>query len=159
MRNAVPSMAVLVFGVSLLSACGDSTNTAGATADNANQAAAKEVVKVTAGDLFAAYEENEVAADEQFKGKIVEVTGKVQSIDKDAFDNVVINMKTSNEFMPVHLKMDDSEKAQAITTKKGSKISIQCEGMTRTMGDPYGSKCHFVAVEPEKSTGKKKVKG
>ncbi|MCX0116691.1 OB-fold putative lipoprotein, partial [Escherichia coli] len=42
----------------------------------------------TARQLFKEYEENEVATDEQLKGKLIAVRGIVQSIDKDFTDSI-----------------------------------------------------------------------
>ncbi|HJW26417.1 MAG TPA: hypothetical protein VJ576_16100 [Rhodocyclaceae bacterium] len=108
-------------------------------------AKAREVVKISAGELFKSYDDNEVATDERFKGKDVLVTGTVQAIDKDAFDNIVINFRTSNEFMPAHMKMKDTEKAAAIALKKGNKSAVQCQKMGRMMGSPFGNDCVFVS--------------
>lgn len=106
---------------------------------------ARDVVKISSGDLFKAYDDNEVATDERLKDKDIQVSGTVQAIDKDAFDNIVVNLKTSNEFMPTHLKIKDSEKAAAIALKKGVKAIVQCQKMSRIVGSPYGSDCTFVA--------------
>jgi len=103
-----------------------------------------EIVKITAQQLFTAYDENEVAADERFKGKVLEVSGTVQAINKDAFDNIVINLRTSNEFMSVHLKIVDDEKAAAIALKKWTKVAAQCRKMSRIIGSPMGGDCRFV---------------
>jgi hypothetical protein len=136
------SAAVIVSAIlcATLSGCGD-----GGASSPATPPVPKEVVKISAGQLFAAYEDNEVATDERLKGKIVEVSGTVQAIDKDAFDNILINLKTSNQFMPAHMKMDDGEKAKAIALKKGAKVAIQCQKMIRMIGTPYGSDCQFVS--------------
>ena len=130
---------------SVLTACGDGKPEAPVAPP-----VPKEIVKINAGQLFSAYEDNEVATDEGFKGKLVQVSGTVQSIDKDAFDNIIINFKTSNQFMPAHMKMDDNEKAAAIAMKKGVKATVLCEKMSRIVGTPYGSGCRFVAEEPAK---------
>ena len=42
---------------------------------------------VNADDLYKAYEANEVAADEKYKGKLVKVHGFVKNIGKDILDN------------------------------------------------------------------------
>lgn len=103
----------------------------------------KEVFKTTSVQLFRNYAANEAATDEAMKGKIIEVSGTVQSLDKDVSDNTIA-LKSSNQFMPSRLQMDDSEKAKAMTVEKGSKITIQCEKMSRLIGSPYGEKCHFL---------------
>jgi hypothetical protein len=59
-----------------------------------------EVVKTTAQGIFDAYESNEVATDNQLKRKIIEITGRVQSIDKSVWDTIYVSLVTNNEFMP-----------------------------------------------------------
>lgn len=135
---------------SCLASCSESSAPPSAPPSQTEPAAAKEIVKIDAKTLFSTYEDNEVAADESFKEKLIEVSGKVQSIDKDAFDSIVINFKTDNEFMPAHMKLEDSEKATAMALKKGVKATVRCEKMARIMGSPYGSDCRFVAEEPAK---------
>ncbi|MEN4818042.1 OB-fold protein [Pantoea agglomerans] len=103
----------------------------------------KPIYQTTARKLFNDYEENEVAVDEQLKGKVVAVTGIVQSIDKDFTDSIIISLKTDNEFMPARLKMKDSQKAAAIALKKGKQVVIVCENMSRIIGAPSGRNCSF----------------
>lgn len=105
----------------------------------------RELVKISSSELFKAYEDNEVATDERLKGKDVLVSGTVQSIDKDAFDNIVVTFRTSNEFMPARMQMKDSEKATAVSLKKGVKSAVQCQKMSRIIGSPAGSDCVFVS--------------
>lgn len=106
-------------------------------------APAKEVYKTTANALFKDYDDNEVAADEKMKGKTIEVSGTVQSIDKDFTDSIIVRLKTSNEFLPAMMGIQDSEKSTALALKKGQKVVITCERMTRVMGAPSGRDCVF----------------
>jgi len=103
----------------------------------------KSIYQTTARKLFNDYDENEVAVDEQIKGKLVAVTGIVQSIDKDFTDSIIISLKTDNEFMPARMDMKDSEKATAMGLKKGKQVLIICERMSRIVGAPSGRKCVF----------------
>ncbi|MEI0697051.1 hypothetical protein ABRP57_06690 [Pectobacterium aroidearum] len=105
---------------------------------------APEVYKTTASGLFNAYEENEVAIDEKMKGKIVEISGTVQSIDKDFTDAIIVQLKTGNEFLPAMMNIIDSEKSTAISLKKGQKIVVRCESVMRIIGAPAGRNCVFV---------------
>lgn len=50
---------------------------------------------VTALDLIEAYKENEINADDKYKGKIVRVTGKVGRIAKDILDDPYVILATS----------------------------------------------------------------
>lgn len=101
------------------------------------------VYTTTAQKLARDYHDNEVAADEKMKGKVIEVSGTVQSIDKSITDSIIIALRTGNEFMAAHMNMDDSEKDKAIALKRGAKVTIRCERMMRSMGSPFGSDCKF----------------
>lgn len=101
------------------------------------------VVKVTASELFKAYENNEVATDDKLRGNAVQITGKVQAIDKDFMDNAVVQLATANQFLPVRLTLKDSEKPKAGRLKKGDKVEIECPKIARIVGSPAGSDCFF----------------
>lgn len=105
----------------------------------------KEIYQTTARHLFAEYEQNEVATDERIKNKKVILLGVIQSIDKSAFDSIIVNLETSNQFMPATMSMQDSVKQKVITLKKGNKVAITCESMSRLLGSPSGSDCIFTA--------------
>jgi len=103
----------------------------------------KTVYQTTARKLYNDYDENEVAVDEQLKGKDVAVTGIVQSIDKDFTDSIIISLKTDNQFMPARMDMKDSQKTTAMSLKKGNQVVIVCEKMSRIVGAPSGRDCTF----------------
>lgn len=98
-------------------------------------------VSVTASKLFSDYDSNEVSADMKYKGKLLSVSGTVQSIDKDAFDHIVIHLRSSNEFMPVLAYLDSSHEALAASLSKGQKVSWTCEGSGRLIGSPILKDC------------------
>ncbi len=104
----------------------------------------KEIYKITAQQLFADYGANEVATDEKIKGKIVQVGGTVESINKDFTDSIIVSLRTSNQFMSARMYVNDSEKQRAIVLKKGDRVVLQCKKMTRGMGSPVGSDCEFI---------------
>ena len=52
-----------------------------------------EYIEISAVDLLIAYEENGVAADSLFKGKMLKVTGIVRKIDKDIFDDAYVALQ------------------------------------------------------------------
>lgn len=115
-------------------------------ADNSNEPAPKKtenVYSTTAKQLAALYEENEVAADDKIGGRPVAVKGVVKSIDKDFTNSVVIHMESSNTFMPVSLRMSDTEKSRAAKLRKGETLTITCKRMAFVIGSPSGSDCVF----------------
>lgn len=119
------------------------SSSSSSSVSQAEQAPQQEVFSTTARQLFKAYDENEVATDENMKGKLVAVKGIVQSIDKDFTDSIIISFQTDNQFMPARMEMDDSEKSAAIALKKGQQVTVICERMSRVIGAPSGRDCVF----------------
>jgi len=109
----------------------------------ANTSTEKQIYQTTSRQLFSDYEKNEVALDEKIKDKQVVLLGVIQSIDKDFMDNIVINLKTSNEFMPSHMQMNESEKPTVLKRQKEDKVAITCKSISRVMGSPSGRDCVF----------------
>jgi len=84
---------------------------------------------ITASDLTAAYEENEVNADNNFKGKIFYVRGRISDIKKDILDNIYVTLEGSEMFRQVQCFFDDKETAAKL--HKGMKVTFKgrCEGL------------------------------
>jgi hypothetical protein len=106
-----------------------------------------EVISFTASDLFDAYDRNEVATDIALKGKIVEVTGRVQSINKDVFDSIYVSLVTRNQFMSTAMHVGKSEEAKMAALQKGQSVVFRCSKMQRWVGSPSGSDCVLVSAQ------------
>jgi hypothetical protein len=104
-------------------------------------AAPADVVGTTAEELFRMYDTNEVATDAALKGKIVEVKGVVQSITKDAWDRMYVDMKTPNQFMSAHMQVSKSQEQTLISMRKGQTVTVRCPQMKRWVGSPFGNDC------------------
>ena len=100
-------------------------------------------VTVSALQLFKDYDANEVAADEKYKGKMLLVDGVVTGIDKDFLDNIVIQLKSTNQFMPTRATMEPSEKSQAAKLSKGNKVKVLCKCQGKLVGSPSLDDCIF----------------
>ncbi len=96
---------------------------------------------VTASELFKAYNANEVAADQKYKGKALLVSGSVQSIDKDFMDKIVVKLSTANEFMPVHAQLGKEHEQLAAQLSKGAKVKWTCTGGGLIVGSPILRDC------------------
>jgi hypothetical protein len=84
------------------------------------------LVAISAIQLNQEYKRNEVAADEAWKGKSVEVSGKVSRIDKDFTDSIHVRLAVSEFGLDdVDCKMPDSLKAKVAKLKKGDAVRIR----------------------------------
>lgn len=102
-------------------------------------------MKVSASELFQDYKSNEVAADEKYKGKTLEVTGTVHSIGKDILNTIYVTLEGGGRFeiMSVQCYFSDKYKSEAARLSKGQMITVRgrCEGK---FGNVQIKKCEFV---------------
>jgi len=88
----------------------------------------EKVIKVGVGRILSDYEHNEVAADNKYKGKLVQVRGRVTSIKKDLFDNLYITLGTGKAFEVPEFQafFDDSMNNVLGQIRKGSTLTVTC---------------------------------
>ena len=96
-------------------------------------------ITVSAVDLIREYSNNEVKANQMYKGKIARITGIVDGIDSDMSDDAVVRLSDGSEFsitnVHCYIKSSDKEKAAALT--KGQNVTI----IGKLNGEVIGSPC------------------
>lgn len=92
-------------------------------------ALAEPTLTISAIDLVKEYQNNEVRADEKFKGKNFYVEGIVGDIKKDILNNIYVTLKGNEMFSEVQCYFDD--KAAASHLEKGMRITFlgKCDGL------------------------------
>jgi aspartyl/asparaginyl-tRNA synthetase len=82
---------------------------------------------VSAGDLYSEYKANEVAADAQYKGKTVQVTGIVDSIGKDILDTAYVTLTEGGEYemWGVQCMFAEKYESELAQLSKGQTVTIQ----------------------------------
>ena len=90
------------------------------------------VMKVDYEKLHQEYMDNPIAADAKYKGKILELTGKVDNIDREIAGNPYITFNIGGEysFDNVRITFKKSEEEKVTKLKKGQEITIrgECRG-------------------------------
>lgn len=114
----------------------------------ADEAAEKEkqrqaaIPVVTAHDIAVAYNENTVAADQQFKGKEFKVTGTVGDINTDFLGHPYLTLRGGvNPFMEPQFAFDKSAAPQLAKLKKGAKVTLTCTGKGDIGKTPMADSC------------------
>lgn len=100
-----------------------------------------EIVRVSVTDLFNEYDRNEVATDMRLSGKVVEISGAIQSINKNFRDKPYIVLATPNRFMGAHMEPVAADTDKVARLSKGQRVTFRCEKMKRFMGAPNGDNC------------------
>lgn len=100
---------------------------------------AQEAVKVTADELVATYKGNEIAGDEKYKGKKLEISGQVASIDSDLTDDPVVSLKADGALLGV--RVEGLSKSAAAKLKVGEHVTLSCKGGGEIVGVPRVDGC------------------
>jgi len=127
---------VLILCVVSLAGCGD-------LPDEADTEAAGPPVEVASVDLAKAYAANEAAAQQQYGGHTLVVSGRVQSIDLDFMDEPVVVLPGADEFTSVQAKLAESHHDAAGSLNKGQEIAVTCTELTEIVGSPMLDNCTF----------------
>jgi hypothetical protein len=139
MKN-LPLLLILL-GVVL--GCGNSSgNKPSTTPTSGNQAntssetqAPAEVppIVVSAKDLVKAYKENELAADEKYRGKKLQVAGKITGI-ASVLSSIQVDLQ-GKDFVTVKCSFPEERKAEVAKLKNGQNVTLlgTGDGMTATL--------------------------
>ena len=86
-------------------------------------------ITISASKIYKEYNENEIAADEKYKGKIIEVTGVIRDIGNDIMDNAYITLVGNEYFGDIQCYFN--EKSVVAKLSKGKKITVigSCSGL------------------------------
>tara|TARA_X000000368_G_C22798586_1_gene609207 strand:+ start:325 stop:726 length:402 start_codon:yes stop_codon:yes gene_type:complete len=89
----------------------------------------KPVLKVTSKTLYKEYNNNEIAADDKYKGKIIQVRGTIRDIGKDIMDEAYISLIGDDFFGDVQCFFPD--KSYLLNLKKGQRVNVigYCDGL------------------------------
>ena len=115
------------------------------TSQNATQAPnAGNIPKVTALQLQKEYESNEVAANQKYQRKWLNVTGTVDSIDETITGAPVLRLKGTSSFNWVSAELKRNQKDAAARLNKGAKVALRCTVTGFVLGSTALDDCTFV---------------
>lgn len=99
--------------------------------DAVKTASAAEIIDASARGLVYEYEQNEVASDSKYKGKILRVRGAVGDIKKDILDELYVTLEAGDPIRSVQCYFDKEHSGALAKLSKGASISIRgrCDGL------------------------------
>lgn len=133
----------------VIGASGDSstsqTTDQGGDNSPAQSAPKEEAIAVTATDLMRAYEANEVAADAQYKGKLLRISGTIDNIGKDILDTPYVSLTGGSKAMifGIQCMFDKSDQAQLAGLVQDARITLQGRGKGK-LGNVLVEDCSIV---------------
>lgn len=148
MKNVINLTILTVLGVVLVLGCGQLPDTKGGATDQPSNTQAAKPISISAKELTRAYDENELAADQKYKGKLLSVSGTVSSI-AETLGNVTVQLEGHEFMQSVMCSFEEEQKANVARLKKGQPIKLLGTGDGKTLGlyvgleecriDPYVS--------------------
>ncbi|WP_177179509.1 MULTISPECIES: SPOR domain-containing protein [Stenotrophomonas] len=102
-------------------------------------AAQPAVMKATPVELFQAYSENEVRADQKYKRKRMLVTGQIRSIRSGVGDQPLVILAGGGRFEDVYAR--DIPAAQAVQLNRDQVVTLLCEGSGTIASTPQLKGC------------------
>lgn len=97
---------------------------------------------VSAEHLASEYKENEVAADMKYKGRVVAVSGKVESIGKDIMDQAYIVVGGEGFLDGVQCTFTEAQNLAVAQVSKGQSVRLKGE-VTGKMGNVQVKNCQL----------------
>lgn len=98
-------------------------------------------ITVSAEQLYKAYKTNEISADEQYRGRVLIVTGEVKGIKKDFTDKPYLELKTSGPFEDVAAHVQPERAGSLRALSPGARVTVVCMGNNVIMGSPQLAEC------------------
>ena len=96
--------------------------------------------------MWESYDANEVAADNQFKGKRFVSWGIIESIDKDFTGAAVVHLASPHEFAPVPVYVTDKQTDAVAKLHKRDKLYVDCVCDGKVMLSPVLRDCQIIVV-------------
>lgn len=89
-------------------------------------------IKISAADLIKAYDNNEVKADADYKGKLLEVKGKVANV-RTSWGSTIVEIGTGSAFewgIYCYLAKDQNDKAAQLDKDDSITVVGKCDGLS-----------------------------
>ncbi|MDD5639680.1 MAG: hypothetical protein PHR47_02640 [Candidatus Pacebacteria bacterium] len=116
---------VVILVLFILIGSSGSKNTNNTAQQNQNSNVQQSYTKVTAFDLASEYKANQVAADEKYKNKTIEVSGTIYNIGKDILDTPYIALSGADITTNVQCMFEKSDQGQLANLSKDTKIVLR----------------------------------
>ena len=142
------SLLPLVFGILILALGGSSSSSSsnetttnnndnGSKVTETTKPAEKTYTKVSVDDLEEALENNAASAKDTYKGKYLEITGKLGTIDSDLKYISLDSMTKEIDFTGIHCTIKDNQTKETVKTlSKGQTIIVK--GKIKDVGEVLG---------------------
>lgn len=104
---------------------------------------------VTAEELNRQYMQNEVAADERYRGRRYVLAGELDDIAKDFLDKPYVRVRVPGTFLGIRAEMRRTEIPRIAPLTPGSYVYLDCRGAMMVMRVPNADDCLVIGQRAE----------
>lgn len=99
-------------------------------APRTNEQSNQPPIEIPVNDLVRAYTNNEVAADEKYKGRTLKVTGNIDTIGKDIVDSPYVTFESVSIIPTVQCMFGSKDIKELAGVRKGQRLTVKgrCDG-------------------------------
>lgn len=101
----------------------------------------RETATVGAADLFEAYHRDSDAADRQYGGRQMVVTGEFLRTVPDGYGSIDMRLKTNHPDLPLGIDIDSHSVDAATRLQPGQTVTVSCRRVAGTGDDPWLQDC------------------
>ena len=128
---ALASFLSLFIIIGVVNSNNNKATPASSTSTSETQANSKsdDFIDVDYNELFNEYKNNEISADQKYKGKKLKITGQISNIGQDILDTPYLKIDT-NGISGIRLECKKSDKDKLANLSKGQNITVvgRCDG-------------------------------
>lgn len=139
--GCVGLVALIVVILVIVAVLGGGSKKGGGNSSAASDATAEPPLEVTSRQLAQAYSDNEAAAQQQYGGRPLLVSGTVQGVDLGITNKASVLLDGVNEFMHAQAALADDKQDQAPSLHKGQKVKLLCSDVQEVVSIPMLSDC------------------
>lgn len=105
-------------------------------------------VRISAAQLYAEYDMNAVAANDEFAGRTLEVSGRILSVGQDSDGNIQLRIGVDQYgFNDVQAQVMQSTGATLSQLRKGHSVTLVCTNVHRALGSVTLDRCSIAPVD------------
>lgn len=101
------------------------------------------VLPVTAVELVSAYARNEVEADKEYKGKLLEIDGSILGVDTGLTEDIIVQLGAEELLLNILVEVKKVSSLTNMKGMRGQKVTVICKGSGEISGWPVLTSCTF----------------
>ena len=101
-------------------------------------------IEVSCSTMLSEIDANEARAVKKYDNKVIQISGRVSSIDEDMFGETVVNLSSGQEYSFTNCGLNDVDEETAISLDKGTIVSFKCKGFTEVIGSAMLDNCSLL---------------